>query len=149
MSIQELAKMLSSALVTGKRNDGKDFVHLKDKSPQWMTYIIQAVHGDKLPDDTTYALIGKCADVIAEAESPADAIYEIEPDVYTSDLTGWLHARVDQTDYVNEAIEEGFDKDVHTITDLLMMAQARQIQEVGNALISALESVEDETAQRA
>jgi hypothetical protein len=147
MSIQELAKMLSSALVTGKRNDGEDFVHLKDKSPQWMTEVIHAVHGNKLPDDTVYALIEKCADVIAEAESPADAIYEIEPDVYTSDLTGWLHARVDHTEYVNEAIEEGFDKDVHTIADLLTMAQARQIQEVGNALISALSDVQESEVQ--
>lgn len=143
MSIQELAKQLSDALVTDKRNNGAEFVRLKDNSPAWMTGVIRAVHGDKLPDDTVYQFIEKCCDAIADSEEePQDAICQIEPDIYTHDLTAWLHARVDHTEYVNQVIEEGFDKDVHTICDLLTMAQAQQIQEIGFALISALETIE-------
>lgn len=144
MTIQERAKQLSDAFETGKRINGDDFVHLKAGSPQWMTDVVRAVHGDKLPDDTVYAFIEKCANVIAESEYPADAIYEIEPDVYTHDLTAWLHARADHTEYVNEIIAESrFDTNVHTICDLLMMAQVSQIQEIGNVLISELEKVSE------
>ena len=56
-SIQKLAEQLSAAFETKKRNDGQEFVSLKDGSPEWMTDVIRATHGDKLPDDTVYAFI--------------------------------------------------------------------------------------------
>jgi hypothetical protein len=149
MLIEKLAEQLSAAFETKKRNDGNEFVSLKDGSPEWMTQVIRSAHGDKLPDDTTYAFIEKAADAIADHEDPQEAIAEIEPDPYTAGLTSWLHARVDHVYYLTEVLEEGTG-----ITDgfqLLAAAQQKQLHEVGYALVSALEEAaenmpEEETA---
>jgi hypothetical protein len=135
-SIQKLAEKLSKALETKKRNDGNEFVSLKDGSPAWMTDVIRATHGNKLPDDTTYAFIERAADAIADSEDPQDAIAEIEPDPYTAGLTAWLNARVDHVYYLTEVLEESDIKDGF---QLLAAAQQKQLHEVGYALISALE----------
>jgi hypothetical protein len=151
-SIQKLAEQLSAAFETKKRNDDNEFVSLKDGSPEWMTDVVRAAHGDKLPDDTVYAFIEKAADALANASEdaePSDVILEIEPDPYTAGLTAWLHARVDHVYYLTEVLEEGTG-----ITDgfqLLAAAQQKQIHEVGYALVSALEEAaenmpEEETA---
>lgn len=142
MRIQKLAEQLSAAFETKKRNDEKEFVCLKDGSPSWMTEVIRAAHGDKLPDDTTYAFVEKAADAIADSEDPQEAILEIEPDAYTAGLTAWLNARVDHVYYLTETLDEIAQAGLG-ITDgfqVLALAQQKQIQEVGNALISALEA---------
>jgi hypothetical protein len=142
-AIQKLAASLTKALETRKRDNGNEFVCLKDGSPVWMTEVIRSAHADKLPDDTTYAFIEKCADALADADEdaePSDVILEIEPDIYTADLTAWLHARADHIFYLNEVLEE-----CSGTTDgaqLLMAAQKKQIDEVGYALVSALENAE-------
>ncbi len=144
-SIQKLASDLSGALETKKRNDGAEFVCLKDGSPQWMTDVIHEAHGDKLPDDTVYAFIEKCADALADASEDAelsDVILEIEPDPYTASLTSWLNSRADHVYYLTEVLEESGG-----ITDgfqLLAVAQQKQIHEVGYALISALENAAEQ-----
>jgi hypothetical protein len=135
-SIQKLAEQLSAAFETKKRNDSNEFVSLKDGSPEWMTDVIRSAHGDKLPDDTTYAFIERAADAIADSEDPQDAIAEIEPDAYTAGLTAWLNARVDHVYYLTEVLEESDIKDGF---QLLAAAQQKQLHEVGYALVSALE----------
>ena len=47
--ITRLAARLSKALETKKRDNGQESVSLKDGSPEWMTDVIHATHGDKLP----------------------------------------------------------------------------------------------------
>jgi hypothetical protein len=144
-SIQKLAEQLSGAFETKKRNDGNEFVSLKDGSPEWMTQVIRSAHGDKLPDDTTYAFIEKAADALAEMDEdaePSDVISELEPDTYTADLTAWLNARPDQVYFLTEVLEEGTG-----ITDgfqLLQAAQQKQLHEVGYALVSALEEAAEQ-----
>ena len=144
-TIQTLARDLSAAMVHGKRTDGTDYVFLGDAAKnQWMRDVIQAVHGDKLPDDTTYRFIERCADAIAEADQgaePLDSIYELEADIYTHELTGWLHARADHLTYVDEVIEEIGRACIGSASDVLMAAQVKQIQEVGSALVSELEKL--------
>ena len=137
--VKALAEHLSKALIANSRN-GSEVILLKDNSPQWMTDVIRTVHGEKLPDDTTYAFISKCADAIADAADDLnDAITAIEPDVYTHNLTAWLNARVDHVYYLTEVLEESEIKDGF---QLLAAAQQKQIQEIGFALISALKNVE-------
>jgi hypothetical protein len=141
MRIQKLAEQLSAAFENNKRNDGNEFVSLKDGSPAWMTEVIRSAHGDKLPDDTVYEFIENCADAIADHEDPQEAIAEIEPSPYTADLTAWLHARVDHVYYLTECLEENrFDDGFQ----LLAAAQQKQIQEIGYALVSALEEAAEQ-----
>lgn len=146
-TIQSLAGELSQAFEHDKRNDGQEFAKLKDGSPQWMTDVIRACHGDKLPDDTVYEFVERCADALADYDGePSDAITEIEPDPYTNDLTGWLHARNDHVYYLSEALEE-FGGDIRDGFQLLAIAQQKQIQEIGFALISELEKQVEESEE--
>jgi hypothetical protein len=141
--IQQLAKELNNALTHDKRNDGAEYVHLKDGSAPWMTEVIRAVHGDKLPDDTTYQFIEKCAEAIANSDegSEQDAISDLEADVYTNNLTAWLHARADHIEYLTQALEEFGAREG---SQALMIAQKTQIDEVGACLVSELEKIVEE-----
>jgi len=143
-SIRQLAALLSEALETKKRNDGNEFVSLKDGSPEWMTQVIRSAHADKLPDDTVYAFIEKAANALADASEdaePSDVISEIEPDPYTASLTSWLNARPDHVYFLTECLEENrFDDGFQ----LLATAQQKQIQEIGFALVSALENAAEQ-----
>lgn len=151
-TVYSLAKQLSDALETNTRANGDKYVSRKDGSPAWVQEVIQAVHADKMPDDTTYAMIEAAADAIAELNDneaddddstrAEDAITEMGTDIYTSDLTAWLHARVDHIYYVNQALEDfgPFEEG----TALLMTAQKIQMDEIGQALIEALEQKAEE-----
>jgi hypothetical protein len=139
--VKTLAKQLADALTTDKRADGKPYTHLKDGSPAWMTDVIHAVHAGKMPDDTVYEFIDRCACAIADYDDPQDAIAEIEADSYTTDLTGWLHERCDHVYYLSEVLDE-YGSDVKDGFQLLQLAQKRQLDEVGAALISELENLE-------
>lgn len=146
-TVKELASELQQAFVTSKRNDGAEYVHLKDGSPDWMTEVIRDVHGDKLPDDTVYSLISRCVDAIADGgDDPQESLDDIEPATYTNDLTAWLHARNDHVYYLTEALEESEFKDGFA---LLSYALSIQIREIGGALLAALENVTDTDDQDA
>lgn len=142
MTIQELAKQMCEAFVTDKRNSGAEFVHLKDGSPQWMSDVIRKVHGDKLPDDTVYRFIEWSASALAEYDvdgtEPIEAIYELQPNIYTNELTGWLHERADHIDYLDQAIQEYRESGA---SDLLSLAQKFQIDEVGSSLLHELKQL--------
>lgn len=146
MDVKTLATQLDAAFDHRTRDNGDAFVCLKDDSPEWMTTIIRTAHGDKLPNDTVYAIIECCADAIAsygvEGKYAAqDAITEIEPNAYTHELTGWLNARVDHVYYLTQALQECEPKDGF---QALAIAQQLQIREIGDALVSALTTLADE-----
>jgi hypothetical protein len=137
--VRELAAQLSKSLETRTRNNGDKFTCLKDGSPEWMRDVIHAVHGDKLPDDYTYKFIERCADTISEYDGdPTEAISEIEPDVYTSDLTAWLHSRAGHVEYLSQALTDYEPKDGF---QALQIAQLEHIKEVGYSLIAELEQI--------
>jgi len=138
------AQEMSEAFETRERDNGDKFRVLKNGSPEWMTEIVHTVHGDALPDDTIYRFIEMTVDAIADCDPDAteddiqERLYEIEPDVYTSDLTEWLHARNDHVYYLTEALEEFNPRDGF---QALSMAQANQIKEVAFDTLSALENL--------
>jgi hypothetical protein len=148
--VHELAQKLYDALVWDERLSGEKFVKLdEEKKEPWMAEAIQTVHGEKFPDDTVYEWIRRSAEALSEAEGDDleesdyfDVIYDMEGDVYTSDLTEWLHRRPDHVFYISEVLEEFV-----TYSDgftLLRDAQRQQIQEVGIALLRVLiDLVED------
>lgn len=147
-TVQQLASELCGALEQNKRNDESEFYALKKDSPQWMTDVIRAVHGDKLPDDTVYEMINRAAGALVDADESLllhdpdgddlrEAIYQIEPDIYTSDLTAWLHASTDHVFHINSVLSE-FGGDIKDGFQLLQLAQKAQIEEIGYALLDAL-----------
>jgi hypothetical protein len=114
-----------------------------------MTDAIHEAHDDKLPDDTIYRICEKVADAVAESggDDWEDALYDIEADIYTDDLTRWLAARTDHYSYCDEVLEEtegltGSDRP--SFIGILQAAQLKQINEVGYALLRALDTLAQE-----
>jgi len=94
---QEKAQALSAAFEGATRDDGVNYRRLKDGSPEWMRDAILAAHGDMFADDWRYAFCEEAADALMDADDPDDA--EIEADIYTHDLTGWLHSLAGRAGY--------------------------------------------------
>ena len=143
-NVRKLAQKMADSFKWDKRNDGTGFYHM-DQATQtvWMREVIRDVHGDKLPDDTVYDFIYQTVNAICDSSESDDlyeVISEIEPDIYTHDLTKWLHQRPDHVYYLTQATEE-----FGPIDDgfrLLAIAQQLQIHEVGHAVIQALEEID-------
>lgn len=144
--IIKLATEMSAAFETKTRENGEEYIILKDGSPDWMRDdVIYPAHDDKLPDDTVYSFIEKTVDAIANCVDDCtendveDAIDEIEPDIYTSDLTAWLNARNDHVYYLTEALEE--ELGIVDGFQLLAYAQQIQIREIAYSTLEALKKV--------
>lgn len=146
-TIITLAKEMQEQMTTGERKNGKTFYHLKNDHPQWMQDVIFAVHEEKLPDHTTYEFINDGLDIICDLEDNAheDEIREeifdrIEPDCYTSDLTGWLHERNDHVYYLTGVLEE---MDVKDGFQALALAQTKHREDVALNLVGELAKLTD------
>jgi L-lactate utilization protein LutC len=147
-TVQELASELSKAFETKTRNNGDEFVSLKDGSPQWMTDAIHKAHGDKMPDDHIYRFCEMAADAMAECDrededSLREAIQAIEEPVYTHQIMKWFAGNYE---YCDQAIEQGlWESGIGTrgnehgqVTNLVAIGMVLHIQEVGFALLDAL-----------
>lgn len=139
-TIKELATQMSEAFEVRKRTNEDEFYCLKDGTPSWMKEVCQDAHGDMGPDDWRYKFIVESVNALSEydGEDVSEALYDMEASIYTHELTGWLHSRVDRISWMDEASSEGkFD----TITDHLMRAQWMEIDETFQMVLSALQTI--------
>jgi hypothetical protein len=137
-TIQTLAAEMAAAFEQAVRINGEAFRKLSDDAPEWMTTVSREAHdgGELLPDDWRYAFIEQAVDALAEHGDADTARDMLEPDVYTSDLTGWLHSRNSRVYYLGEVMEEyGPFKDGF---QLLAVAQLREKEEVFGQVLDAL-----------
>jgi hypothetical protein len=146
-TIQALAAHMSQAFETAVRpTSGEKFRRLKDDAPGWMTTVCRKAHDDAriLPDDWRYAFIEDAVDALAAYGDPDDARDSLEPDIYTSDLTAWLHSRNSRVYYLSEALTEygpfrdGFQ--------LLAATQMIEKEEVFQQVVDALAEVKGDDA---
>ena len=141
-TIKQLAEQMSQAFEGRTRDNGAEFRALKDRSPEWMTTVCRKAHddADMLPDDWRYQFISECVNAISEHEGAdediAEAVNTIEADVYTSELTGWLHSRVSRIEWMDQA-SEAYGK-FDTISDHLQMAQSMEKEETFFQVLQAL-----------
>ncbi len=143
-NVVQLAQEAQAQLETRTRDDGSRYICTKDGAPDWLTELIHKAHGDRLPDDYCYQFISDAIDAIAEeiGDEPADSLNCVEADMYTTDLTAWLHSRCDRVYYLTEAQEEfgpigdGFQ--------LLATAQRTERDEIGGSVLASLEALADE-----
>lgn len=140
-TIKELATQMSEAFEVRKRNDDEEFYVLKDGSPEWMKTVCQTAHGDMFPDDWRYLFISQVVDIMAESdnEEVEETKYNMEASIYTHELTGWLHSRVDRISWMDEAYNEVGPFD--SISDHLMNAQWMEMSEVFGLVLSALQDI--------
>jgi hypothetical protein len=146
ITIQSLAAEMSRAFEEAVRPaSGEAFRKLKDDAPGWMTTVCRKSHDDAamLPDDHRYRFIEQAVDALAGHDDADEARTGLEPDCYTSDLTGWLHSLNSRVCYLDEAMAE-----YGTFTDgyqLLAAAQMLEKEEVFEQVVGALR---DELASR-
>ena len=111
MTIQELAKQYSVQFTRAKRDNGDEFVKVKDDAPdkEALRSLCMAGHdeGGLLPDDWRYEFIEAAIDALSEVEDADEAREHIEADIYTSDLTRWLHSAAYRVGYITDALEQG------------------------------------------
>lgn len=120
----------------------------KDHENQDVKDLCFVAHEDGaiLPDDFRYSKIVETLDCLVEREPETEddaqeCFYELEADVYTSDLTAWLHSRNDRVGYLTQALEEFNCRDGF---QALAMAQKLEIDEISNAVLDYILSNLDE-----
>lgn len=138
-TILDVAGEMYNNMEYAKRSNGDKYIKcIKDVG--WQRDIIIKAHGDRFPNDDIYERVYNILGVLMECviyEDLEEAIYGIEPDVYTHDLTAWLHDHIENVYYLTEVLEE-FGGDMNGF-QLLTIAQSKYIQEIGQALISGIE----------
>lgn len=148
-------------VVSGKRDDGEVFYKfesseegdVKRYEEERCRALALAAHGDgnMLPDDWRYSFIGEALSAIEEAGDGRHAFDEIEleADIYTSELTGWLHSRNSRTGYCDEAVSEGYISETSEMSDRLMAGQLMEKREVLAQVLDHLrtEAEEEDTEE--
>ena len=154
-TIKQLAEQMSQAFEVRTRDNGDKFRCLKDDCPEWMDDVVSDAHGSMLADDWRYEFIENAVDKISEADDDAsdddlsDLEYELEADVYTSDLTGWLHSRADRLGWLDQATEES-GGEFDSAFNLLSAGQLLEKQEVFRLVLDSLRELasdEDEAEE--
>lgn len=126
-TVQQLAQTYAACFVTDKRDDGTAFVKTRDGSPEELQALCMHAHGDMFPDDHRYAFIEEVLIALSETEDPDEI--QLEADIYTHELTGWLNSRADRCGYCDEAVEEYGSRPATTF-ELLQWGQAFEKAEV-------------------
>lgn len=143
--IRTYAALIFEAMERRKRDNGEGFYVLKVGSPDWMTDVIRAAHGDMLPDDWRYATIHNlCSALSDDHDDIEDARGEIVDgavDVYTSALTAWLASSVHRLAYCDQAAQEFGAPD--NMTKALQFGQYAEIDEIFGQLVDALNDLPD------
>jgi hypothetical protein len=112
----------------------------KDHENQDVKDLCFAAHegGAIFPDDFRYSKIVETLDYLVEREPETEddaqeCLYELEADIYTSDLTAWLNSSNTRVYYLTEALEQFGCKDGF---QALTMAQKLEIDEISNAVLN-------------
>jgi hypothetical protein len=151
-TIQELAKDFSRRFEGATRDDGTKYRRVKDgEQTEELQALIFAAHdaGGMLPDDWRYQFIEEALDAISEDGEDA----QLEPSIYTHELTGWLHSRADRYGYCDEAIGEygvmSGDVKPTGMIQLLTWGMAQEQQEVLSSVLASLEKLVEEMEEAA
>lgn len=139
-TIADVVEEMYNNLDWSTRSNGDKYVK-PINTIEWQQDIIHQAHGDRLPNDDIYERIYDILSMLRECESEEDAqdrIYEIEADIYTFDLTKWLHNHIENVYYLTEVLEE-YGSNIRDGFELLTVAQSKYIQEIGNALLSSIQ----------
>lgn len=149
LTIRDKAKQLEQKLIIKTRDDGSNYVCIDGLAgkdyPEWMQDVTMAGHLDALPNDESYKAISSIISSIVELDddiTDTDGILDelrdggcLEPSVYISDLTGWLHSNNSYIYYLDDAMQEYNPIDGY---QLLAMAHGIWLEETAAAVVRAL-----------
>jgi hypothetical protein len=151
--IYELAREAYHCFENAERPDGTSFVRVRDGSPQWVSDLVRAAHGDFLPDDWRYISIRAALGDIADNEPDNLDEYRGEwadsnIDTFNAERSAWLSSDLRRAGYCEDAGEE-FDFEVGSgprggVFDLIGLGQYAESEEIYDAVITSLrERVEE------
>jgi len=155
-ALQIAAAEFAAAFETRKRDTGEEFTTLKDDAPEWMTETVHSAHGDMLPDDWRYRMIGAVADAMGEMlsyDADADlaeggeALDGLVP-VYTADQLAWLASRNDRMGYCDEANEECNVTGASTMSERIAAGIYLEYREIWDAVATSLQGRADATESK-
>jgi len=147
MNVHELAEKYVGCFELKTRDNGDRFYCIADeKESKELTRLIQDAHGDMFPDDYKYQYILDTLIAVSECETEEQAEerqYEIEADVYTSDLLKWVSSNLTRSCYVDEALEE-YGSAMSTLFMALNYGQTRERCDVYSSVLTSLQSLCEE-----
>ena len=155
--LHKIAAEAYACFETATRDNGSEFVRVKEGSPEWVTDLVRKAHGDDfLPDDWRYETIRSALGFIADEATdksaptsdrdPDDASAEFadsQVDVYTSELIAWMGSNLRRVGYVDEAVEEYGGELAGDIVRQIMLGQYAEAEEVYALTLNALEDLTD------
>jgi len=145
----QLANTYSKYFTASKRDSGEVHIHLKEGAPEALTDLVRAALVARgslmMPDDYRYEMVWEALDTIAELDADADEnvardrFAEVEPPIYTTELTAWLASRADRYVYCDEAAEEyGGDMAGDIMLRLLALGWLAEFREVAESVLTTL-----------
>jgi len=102
MSIQEKAQ---EALTYLCEVNGRVLFTLERTPPQWLREAVDRAHGGLLPNDAVFRSVYELLELIAEGESPEEAVSRIADQATESDLLKWVDGYPYAPDDIDEAVE--------------------------------------------
>lgn len=150
--IQRLAKVAAQSFEVATRDNGDEFYHITDGSPEWVTDLVHAAHGsDFLPDDYRYKWAADACEWIAESDDPDDVgeFADSAVDVYTGRRLAWLASNLNRPSYCDDAVADmgGYSDGEYGrgggerlgIIDMIGLGQYAEASEVYGLVLSFLE----------
>lgn len=112
-----------------KRNDGKEFVKVKDGAPEWVTSLCRAAHNNAniWPNDWRYEFIEDALTALENGDEDCPDLDDKYP--YTASRLQWLSSHLDRPGRCDEANEE-YGGEVKGITDLIGLGMQHEMREV-------------------
>ena len=145
-TVQQLAAAAASCFESASRDNGDDFIRIKDGSPEWVTELVHAAHHgftDFLPDDYRYTWAFQACEWLAEGNDPDESSEFADScvDVYTGRRLAWLASNLNRASYCDDAgWDLGFTIDRKTgIVELIGLGQFAEAAEVFALVLRALE----------
>jgi len=139
--IQTLAQRMLDQFEIRKRNDGTQYVCLKDGYASWMQDVCREAHDNMMPDDYRYSFIVDACQAIVDVTDPDCVGDSYETPVYTSQVTSWLSSRCDRVDYLSQALGE---TDIKDGSQLLNYAYELEFRDVLALVQQSLEKIVNE-----
>lgn len=152
-TLKQLCQEFSQSLIVDVRNDGKQFTKLVDGHPQWMLHAVHVAHGDMMPEDKKYSMIGECLEKLAEQlDDAAEDFDNVDSgeiadsliDIYNYDRILWLASHLERAYYCDDAQSDGMVDSETSMFDRLGMGQYMEYREILDILKCEIQEQYDE-----
>ena len=140
MELQELATEALGWFERKERDDSDVFYRTKDDTPEWVRDMINAAHGDMMPDDWRYNMIHDTLSALDDGADGGDPHEWVDANisVYDADHDAWYSSHADRRGwYVDEAAKEMGRAD--TVDGEMIAGEYYERLEVWGLVVSALD----------